>query len=737
MLVLVLPIILNYIAYFISISQIEKEITQMNLSFYESAQRNIDTVLLSYRKAAINFRATDAIGKALDPRLQEAFMELKNTYLLLDLELKDCYRSCIYYKNDGLAVTASNVTEAETYFREKYGMTSLSYEDWKAWLDVPYSDDYLIIRGKETEGPPAKQYVALKYTLNSDYLGTYFVVLLDDSFFAGRTESAPYAADSQFEILTENNEVIVSSTGRRFVEEQITAPLGNGKGAVKLKLDGTESILTYVVSPVNKWKYVYCTPKKVYLRSINAITYMQLSILFAGLLLGIAVIGMMVRRMYMPIRKLLNMLPDYSDGYGNYDEYSRIESVLRENANARRQAKNAVAKQKEIVGNSYLVKLVKGIARDAGPDTLAELGIRFSHPEFLLTSFYLPDYNLLFLEEKDISDEKRYALMRSILINIFGELVDEKGCEARFLEVDAMLVCLINLPEEKGIDDLTKVISDTKEYIEKYFYVSFGAALSNPFDSIGSLAAAYSESISAMEYLVMMEETDIVCFKDLTRNKTALPTVSDYELNDICSSVRNGTPAEAVAAINNMIEDKLGKEGFAPTTYRYLLYDVTANILKNFQQYVTDDSIIQTIYSRKITSTEEIAELIAHICGNIEKESKESNLSQGKRDRLIEKIKAYLEVNYVDCGMNMTKVADDFGYVPSYISKLFKDSEGIGMVEYLNRLRVEKAKELLDQTELLLQEISERVGFYNSAALIRVFKKYAGTTPGNYKKMKR
>ncbi|MOA49378.1 HTH-type transcriptional regulator YesS [compost metagenome] len=60
----------------------------------------------------------------------------------------------------------------------------------------------------------------------------------------------------------------------------------------------------------------------------------------------------------------------------------------------------------------------------------------------------------------------------------------------------------------------------------------------------------------------------------------------------------------------------------------------------------------------------------------------------------------------------------------------------ISFIEYLTQLRVAKAQELLETTDLLVNEIAEQVG-YNPKNFIRVFKKQVGLPPGQYREMHR
>ena len=69
----------------------------------------------------------------------------------------------------------------------------------------------------------------------------------------------------------------------------------------------------------------------------------------------------------------------------------------------------------------------------------------------------------------------------------------------------------------------------------------------------------------------------------------------------------------------------------------------------------------------------------------------------------------------------------------SYLSKVFKKSFGVGVLEYINKLRIEKSKQMLIDTNLSLLQISESIGYISDITFIRIFKRYEGTTPGKFR----
>jgi two-component system response regulator YesN len=64
---------------------------------------------------------------------------------------------------------------------------------------------------------------------------------------------------------------------------------------------------------------------------------------------------------------------------------------------------------------------------------------------------------------------------------------------------------------------------------------------------------------------------------------------------------------------------------------------------------------------------------------------------------------------------------------------VFKEKFGMSFVEYVNRKRLERAVELLTQTTISVDEISTRVGYTNRGHFYRVFSKYIGGQPSDYR----
>lgn len=100
----------------------------------------------------------------------------------------------------------------------------------------------------------------------------------------------------------------------------------------------------------------------------------------------------------------------------------------------------------------------------------------------------------------------------------------------------------------------------------------------------------------------------------------------------------------------------------------------------------------------------------------------------------MEKALRHIDEHYSENELSLSSVASAVNLAPTYFSGLFKNNVGVNFVEYLNSLRIEKAKEMLCCTTLRVNEISEKVGYSDYRYFGQVFKKYTGESPKSYQK---
>jgi len=107
------------------------------------------------------------------------------------------------------------------------------------------------------------------------------------------------------------------------------------------------------------------------------------------------------------------------------------------------------------------------------------------------------------------------------------------------------------------------------------------------------------------------------------------------------------------------------------------------------------------------------------------------SLDDTKIDKVDTAIK-FIKENY-HRNINLTYVANHVSLNYNYFSNVFHQKTGMRFVEYLNLLRINRAKELLGNSENI-SEIAKEVGYASHKHFTRIFKAFVGVSPYDYRK---
>jgi len=154
-------------------------------------------------------------------------------------------------------------------------------------------------------------------------------------------------------------------------------------------------------------------------------------------------------------------------------------------------------------------------------------------------------------------------------------------------------------------------------------------------------------------------------------------------------------------------------------------YGSKETVIEAFRQKV-DDFIEKPINVEKTRSTIEKVLDRKHLGDESVQESKGIS---GK----LEKVKHYIRRN-IGRKVNLQYAAGLVFMSPKYFSRVFKQKTGDGFKDFVLKVMIDKAKELLTRTEYSVEEISFKMGYKNSESFIRIFQKFTGCTPSEFRK---
>ena len=144
-------------------------------------------------------------------------------------------------------------------------------------------------------------------------------------------------------------------------------------------------------------------------------------------------------------------------------------------------------------------------------------------------------------------------------------------------------------------------------------------------------------------------------------------------------------------------------------------FDVRANYLDQLMSFQTYEGL-ERWFVHKMT------EAAGHI----------SMKQQEKTVNVVEKAKVYIAEHFSG-EISLEETAKELGISSYYLSKLFKESENVNYIDYVNNLRIEYAKKQLMETEKSIKEICMESGYGDPNYFSRIFKKWTGVTPTEYR----
>ncbi len=145
-------------------------------------------------------------------------------------------------------------------------------------------------------------------------------------------------------------------------------------------------------------------------------------------------------------------------------------------------------------------------------------------------------------------------------------------------------------------------------------------------------------------------------------------------------------------------------------------------------------SIVHTLNMLRYDKNKEKSGLLvrALLLETIDMVKKDEVQQLSKSELSFKLVKEYIDHNY-HLPINVEQICHDLGYNPSYISRMFKKLGNQNIKNYLEGRRMTAAKEMLSNVKLRLAQIARQCGYSSEAYFIKVFKKFYGITPGEFR----
>ncbi|MEG1604798.1 MAG: response regulator [Clostridia bacterium] len=104
-----------------------------------------------------------------------------------------------------------------------------------------------------------------------------------------------------------------------------------------------------------------------------------------------------------------------------------------------------------------------------------------------------------------------------------------------------------------------------------------------------------------------------------------------------------------------------------------------------------------------------------------------------KYRRIAELVRDFVKAHYADNLLSVNYISERLNYSANYAGNAFKKQYGMAVNDYINKVRIENAKRLMEETDLMIYEIAFRVGYNDQHYFSKIFKKYEAIPPTEYR----
>ncbi len=699
-------------------SAINSEINLKYSYFLKSMRSNIDVNLKDINTLAYAVRSNESVaGTAKETEINPSFLfELKKTAVEIQ-KLGAGYKSGIsvfvYFPKTDMITFSGSYTDTDDFFENKIKSENFGIEEYRKMLD---GAEFFALRDVvSTEFEHEKPIYRFMYPTEDKAVVCVEIeekTLFGDYFDTEKNDIA---------VLSRDGSIYISSCN---VGEGELGVLKNLKETdiTYTKINGKPAGVSYIKSDIlNSYKYVFIDRSGNLYDTSKKVTAIGAAVSVISICLMMLILYILYRWNYFNIKDIMNTLSDKENEEDNGEnEYEIIKNRQRK---IKREANSALRMMKE----KFIIDMLTNSFTDFKyvEEGIKKYDIRFSGKYFCVSVLRLKELGVL----ENMPVENAFYVIRNIMDDI---LKNESYCGCCH---NGLLVYIFGFEKpENAYEYLGGILSESCEVTKMATEMVFTSATSEVGEGISSLPELYESAVSVLNLSEFYGMEEHIFKKDFEKQlPERRPVYSANVENEIISSIKTGDKQRFFDTVDRLFDEYVTSNH--EWVFIGLSYSILNSILKIIDVSEKSEEAFDMLNSFKdYNNIEKIKAFIknygVYAMDIFDTEKDEKNDLYA---RAIE----YINNNYTDGDMNVSTVSERLGITSIYLAYIVKQNSGIKLSEYIARLRVEKAKELLDaEPELRVEEVAKMSGFLQNRTFYNTFKRYTGLTPTQYRIIK-
>ncbi|MBZ4665628.1 AraC family transcriptional regulator [Mahella sp.] len=712
-------------------------VDNMNVAF-----ENIDNIALQLSNdPGVNFFAYRAFSDDYFglKRLSQNIDSLKITNSYLD----SIY---VYYKDNDAIITSPDGKMSLESFYDTLWMEQLSFQGEIQWI---FNRRFSRPRG--TNGYENKSVISyIRYMpLGSAYKNGAVIVNIDVNKLNAMLDQNDIGAGGVM-IVNDDGDIVASSVkGLNIDSKTILTDIKQNEALndyEKANLDGKYYIKSYFKDD-RDWTYIMFTPMETLMNTQNMIRNIVFISTLLALFIGIILSSTFSKRLYTPIKELMGAVIDGNikekegcrSSYYRFEEFKAIQGfisdVVENNELLIQENKHfeSYAKERIILGLLYGNVSIN----DLKADNLDFISKGFN--KLIMLVIDMDDYEELIQRYTDDQLSRIQYLITEICNS---SILTGGNIKVNVVKTYPHQWACIIVSHDSAFDDpyilniAFRTAENLKAIVNTQLNLRVTIGISKSVTDVSQIRDMYLQACEAIKYRITQGGNNIIYFGHTALADKPLYAYPQHQEEELINALKAMDKEAAHRAVLSFVKHI--------SCYKWINHDYVYYI---FAQLI--GSIMRLIYGFGASATEiwdkgnifedlSKCQLIEDIETILIKfvdetilyiESKQNN----KYVILIDSCTEYINKHYSDKQLSVEELSSKVYLSPAYLEKIFKEMRGQTVLDFINAVRMEKAKLMLKETNLKIEDIADKVGYNTARGFIRAFKKYENMTPGQYR----
>ncbi|AZN39274.1 helix-turn-helix domain-containing protein [Paenibacillus albus] len=651
--------------------------------------------------------------------------------------LKNYY---IYLRNYNVVLTPGSAYFRPEHYYDSAHYTKMNMLQWKSLImDNTHSREVMPLKPFSLNGNPTSV-ISYMQSLPLDSFGEQapatVVVLIDQKTIASLLSGVQERYGGWTYVSNAEGDAI-SMLG---IGEQEASAMNADSAFNKEKQSQfyKDDLVITTRSASTGWIYRAGIPRSALMENANYIKYISWSVTGAALIIGLVVGWILSRRNSAPINRLLGVMREQfgKDEPIGRNEYDFLQGNISTIITSNRALEQELNRQLPLIRDAFLKRLVAGefqtLEEIAAAASQADTGLSLN--EGYVGILHIHGY--AGLDSVEILNELSAArlLLRQSLRDIDGRiLMTDLGSD----RVVAIFPAVCETTDEQtSRANIEQLLEPFAALMFSEYKITVTGSFGDPFTSEMEVSRSYEQAKETMGYADYTQRKGFLWYANIRQESATYYYPLDMELR-LISTVRAGEEAEAKRIVGSVMQQNTEDRELSPEMANQLIVELKGTLLKLLDQKAFAESEqFEEVKNRVLeiqlagaidTVRGELDRIIEAMCGMITSKKNDLHI------KTVEQIKQFIAQQYGDSELTLYRIAEQAERPEKYISQLFKEVTGTNLSDHLEKVRMDRAAELLQDKSFTVDEIALQVGYNSSHSFRRAFKRVMGVAPSAYR----